>query len=156
MAGERRGLLVSKGWVQAVVLVVLIGFFILGLLAYRTYMAHPPVPRTVVDSQGRVLYTGKDVQKGQQVFLHNGLMEYGSAFGHGAYLGPDYTADYLRRASDLVKRSYGGAASDSAGRKTIEDFRVNRYDEKTKALALTPAQADGIPPARAALQPVLL
>ncbi len=142
MAGERRGLLVSKGWVQAVVLVVLIGFFILGLLAYRTYMAHPPVPRTVVDSQGRVLYTGRDIQKGQQVFLHNGLMEYGSAFGHGAYLGPDYTADYLRRASDLVKRSYGGAASDSAGRKTIEDFRVNRYDEKTKALALTPAQAD--------------
>ena len=42
------------------------------------------------------------------MFLHNGLMEYGSAFGHGAYLGPDYTADYLRRASDIVKRAYGG------------------------------------------------
>ena len=56
----------------------------------------------VVDPQGRVLYTGSDISKGQQVFLHNGLMEYGSAFGHGAYLGPDYTADYLRRASDLV------------------------------------------------------
>ncbi len=141
MAGERRGLLVSKGWVQAVVLVVLIGFFILGLLAYRTYMAHPPVPQTVVDSQGRVLYTGKDIQRGQQVFLHNGLMEYGSVFGHGAYLGPDYTADYLRRASDLVKRSYGGGASDSAGRRTIEDFRVNRYDKRTETLTLTPAQA---------------
>ena len=36
------------------------------------------------------------------MFLHNGLMEYGSAFGHGAYLGPDFTADYLRRSSDLV------------------------------------------------------
>ena len=69
----------------------------------------------VVDPQGRVLYTGNDISKGQQVFLHNGLMEYGSAFGHGAYLGPDYTADYLRRASDLVKRAYGGTASDSAG-----------------------------------------
>src|SRR5215208_5209439 len=69
--------------------------------------------------------------EGQQVFLHNGLMEYGSAFGHGAYLGPDYTADYLRRSADLVKRSYGGAASDSAGRKTIEDFRTNRYDDQT-------------------------
>ncbi len=31
-------------------------------------------------------------------------MEYGSVFGHGAYLGPDYTADYLRRSSDLVRR----------------------------------------------------
>ena len=34
---ERRELLVSKGWVQAVGLVMLFGFFILGLLAYRTY-----------------------------------------------------------------------------------------------------------------------
>ena len=105
MAGERRGLLVSRVWVQATLLVVVCGFFILGLLAYRTYMAHPPVPKRVVDSQGQVLYTGRDIQKGQQVFLHNGLMEYGSAFGHGAYLGPDFTADYLRRSSDLVRRS---------------------------------------------------
>ena len=81
---QRRQLLVSKGWIQAVVLVVLCGFFILGLLAYRTYMAHPPVPKRVADQQGRLLYTGQDIQKGQQVFLHNGLMEYGSAFGHGA------------------------------------------------------------------------
>jgi hypothetical protein len=107
VAGERRGLLVSRVWVQATLLVVVCGFFILGLLAYRTYMAHPPVPKLVVDSRGHVLYTGRDIQKGQQVFLHNGLMEYGSAFGHGAYLGPDFTADYLRRSADLVRRSYG-------------------------------------------------
>jgi hypothetical protein len=86
VAGERRGLLVSRVWVQATLLVVLCGFFMLGLLAYRTYMAQP---QRVVDSQDRLLYSGRDIQKGQQVFLHNGLMEYGSAFGHGAYLGPD-------------------------------------------------------------------
>jgi nitric oxide reductase subunit B len=138
---QRRQLLVSKAWIQAVLLVVLCGFFILGLLAYRTYMAHPPVPDRVVAPQGRVLYTGSDISKGQQVFLHNGLMEYGSAFGHGAYLGPDFTADYLRRASDLVMRSYGGPASDSAARRTIEDFRTNRYDKRTGTLAVSVAQA---------------
>jgi nitric oxide reductase subunit B len=142
VAGERRGLLVSRVWVQATLLVVVCGFFILGLLAYRTYMAHPPVPKLVVDSRGHVLYTGRDIQKGQQVFLHNGLMEYGSAFGHGAYLGPDFTADYLRRSADLVRSSYGGAASDSAGGRTIADLRANRYDEQTKTLALTQAQAE--------------
>jgi nitric oxide reductase subunit B len=142
VAAERRGLLVSRVWVQATLLVVVCGFFILGLLAYRTYMAHPPVPKLVVDSRGHVLYTGRDIQKGQQVFLHNGLMEYGSAFGHGAYLGPDFTADYLRRSADLVRRSYGGAASDSAGGRTIADLRANRYDEQTKTLALTQAQAE--------------
>ena len=68
---------------------------------------------------GQVLYTGADIHKGQQVFLHNGLMEYGSVFGHGAYLGPDFTADYLRRASDFVIGRYGGAGSDSAARRTI-------------------------------------
>jgi nitric oxide reductase subunit B len=68
-----------------VVLVVLFGFFVLGLLAYRTYMAHPPVPGRVVESNGNVLFTGSDISKGQRVFLHNGLMEYGSVFGHGAY-----------------------------------------------------------------------
>ena len=119
---------------------MVVGFFILGLLAYRTYMAHPPVPQRVVDAQGRVLYTGKDISKGQQVFPHNGLMEYGSAFGHGAYLGPDFTADYLRRASDLVARTYGGAASDSAARRTIADFRTNHYDKKTGTLTVSAAQ----------------
>src|SRR6478672_2864200 len=138
---QRRQLLVSKGWIQAVVLVMLVGFFILGLLAYRTYMAHPPVPQRVVDAQGRVLYSGKDISKGQQVFLHNGLMEYGSAFGHGAYLGPDFTADYLRRASNLVQQSFGGPTSDAAVRKTIEDFRTNRYDPKSHTLTFSKAQA---------------
>jgi nitric oxide reductase subunit B len=121
VAGERRALLVSKGWVQAAVLVVLFGFFVLGLLAYRTYQAKPPIPERVVDPGGEVLYTERDVERGQEVFLNNGLMEYGSVFGHGAYLGPDYTADYLRRAADHVTRSYGGEASDRAARRTIED-----------------------------------
>ena len=72
----RREFLISKGWLQAVALVVLFGFFVLGLLAYRTYQAQPPIPERVVDGQGNVLFTGKDVSQGQQVFLNNGLMEY--------------------------------------------------------------------------------
>ena len=107
----RREFLISRVWIQAVLLVVLCGFFVLGLLAYRTYMAHPPVPARVVDAERRRRSSPAATSAhGQQVFLHNGLMEYGSAFGHGAYLGPDYTADYLRRASNLVRPSFGGPA----------------------------------------------
>jgi hypothetical protein len=68
-------------------------------------------------------------------------MEYGSAFGHGAYLGPDYTADYLRRSSNLVRQSYGGPPSDAAARKTIEDMRTNRYEAKTGTLTFSAAEA---------------
>ena len=47
------------------------------------------IPSTVLGSSRQVLFTGKDVIAGQEVFLKNGLMEYGSIFGHGAYLGTE-------------------------------------------------------------------
>ena len=95
--------MVGKGWVQAVALVVIFGFFVMGILAYRTYTASMPQPEKVVTANGEVLFTGADITAGQELFLARGLMEYGSVVGHGAYLGPDYTADYLRRATDFVE-----------------------------------------------------
>jgi Nitric oxide reductase subunit B, cytochrome c-like domain len=68
----------------------------------------------VVDPAGEAIFTREDVMDGQEVFLRNGLMEYGSIFGHGAYLGPDYTADYLHNAALHVRDRYGGADSDRA------------------------------------------
>ena len=142
-AGDRRrnggfratGAARLEGLGPGVALVVLFGFFGLGFLAFRTYEAKPPIPERVVDPGGRGrLHRRATSRAGQKVFLGNGLMEYGSVFGHGAYLGPDYTADYLRRASNFVRRAYGGARSDSAAQRTIEDFRTNRYDEGTGTL----------------------
>jgi nitric oxide reductase subunit B len=104
-------------------------------------MEQPPVPGRVVGPSGALLFSGSDISEGQQVFLHNGLMEYGSVFGHGAYLGPDYTADYLRRSSDLVRASFGGADSDRAVQRTIEEMRANRYDEGADTLTFTARQA---------------
>ena len=72
-ATGRRAFLISKGWIQAAILVVVTGFFVLGLLAYRTYMEQPPVPGKVVDPAGRVVFTGSDVHAGQEVFLQNGF-----------------------------------------------------------------------------------
>ena len=105
---SKRPLLISKSWPQAVILVFLFGFFIMGLLCYRSYTAGPPIPGNVISPTGEVLFTAGDIQEGQKIFLRNGLMEYGSIFGHGAYLGPDYTADYLRRSANIVEESYRG------------------------------------------------
>src|SRR5215212_6495198 len=68
-------------------------------------------------------------------------MEYGSIFGHGAYLGPNYTADYLRRSALSVRDSYGGEGSDRAAARTVDDFKQNRYDPETGTLELTASQA---------------
>ena len=138
----RRALLVSSGWMQAVVIVVLCGFLILGILAYRTYTDEPPIPSQVVDPSGQVLFTGADVIAGQEVFLRNGLMEYGSIFGHGAYLGPDFTADYLHRAALIAIDHYGGSSSEAAKQQTITDFKTNRYDSITGVLKYSAAQAE--------------
>ena len=137
----KRELLVSRTWIQVAGLVVLAGFFVLVLLAYRTYQSDPPIAERAVDPSGRVVYTSDDVSDGQKVFLHHGLMEYGSIFGHGAYLGPDFTADYLHRSSASVRDQLGGQQSDSARQATIDQFQTNRYDEDTKTLALSAEQA---------------
>ncbi len=103
-ATGRRPLLVSKWWVQTALLVFLSGFFVLGLLAYRTYTSDPPIPDKAVLGTTATIFTADDVRDGQNLFLRNGLMEYGSIFGHGAYLGPDFTADYLHRAAVVGPR----------------------------------------------------
>jgi len=91
MVWKRRpnaGFSLARGWIQAVILVFLFGFFVLGFLAYRTYTGEPPIPGKVVDPDGRLLFTRANIMAGQGTFLRNGLMDYGSIFGHGAYLGP--------------------------------------------------------------------
>src|SRR6478672_1783235 len=94
---EKRPLMISRGWIQAAAIVLIIGFFIMGILTYYTYSDEPPIPEVVKSANATILFTRADVMAGQGVFLRNGLMEYGSIFGHGAYLGPDFTAEYLHR-----------------------------------------------------------
>lgn len=137
-----KDLLISKGWIQAVALVMLFGFFVMGMLAYYTYTDEPPIPKRVIDPSGNVLFTGGDVTAGQEIFLKNGLMEYGSIFGHGAWLGPDYTTDYLHRAAEMANTYYGGTNPDSARDQTIADFKTNHYDPATGDLTYSAAQID--------------
>ena len=103
MDGERRGLLVSRGWVRRRSSLSCSASSCSG--CWPTDLpGQAPIPERAVDPSGEVVYTERDVERGQEVFLNNGLMEYGSVYGHGAYLGPDYTADYLRRSAEYVRR----------------------------------------------------
>src|SRR6516164_11449851 len=137
---EKRSLMISRGWIQAAGIVLIIGFFIMGVLTYYTYNDEPPIPETVKRIDGSILFTRADIIAGQQIFLGNGLMEYGSIFGHGAYLGPDFTAEYLHRAALSSIGFYGGTNSDTARARTIQDFKTNQYDPATGTLVYTPAQ----------------
>ena len=100
-------MLLSRRWIQVAVLVFVAGFFGLGVAGYLNYTQEAPMPATVVGPDDAPLFARADIIAGQKVFLANGLMEYGSVFGHGAYLGPDFTADYLHRAIPIMSGSLG-------------------------------------------------
>ncbi|HTM84566.1 MAG TPA: nitric-oxide reductase large subunit, partial [Mycobacterium sp.] len=132
--------MISKGWIQAVALVMIFGFFVMGILAYRTYTASMPLPEKVVSESGQTLFTEADITRGQQIFQARGLMEYGSVLGHGAYLGPDYTADYLRMSTDNVAEQFREAGANDPRDRVVSEFRTNRYDPDTKTLVFTDMQ----------------
>lgn len=128
---DRRTMLVGKGWVQGVVMVMLFSFTIMGILVYRTYTASMPVPERVTSPTGQVLFTKADITKGQELFQARGLMEYGSIMGHGAYLGPDFTADYLRRATDITAGLQKESGIQDPTEQNVKDWRTNRYKDGT-------------------------
>ncbi len=63
----RQGL-VGKGWLQGVAPVMIFGFFVMGILANRTYAASMPLPDKVVTQSGDLLFTGEQITHGQELF----------------------------------------------------------------------------------------
>ena len=136
----RRARLIGKGWIQGVALVMLFGFTVMGLLAYRTYTNSMPQPERVVTESGETLFTSQDITEGQKLFQARGLMEYGSILGHGGYLGPDFTAEYLRLEATSVKEQLASQGVEDPATVTKEMLRTNRYDPSTGTLVWTDEQ----------------
>jgi nitric oxide reductase subunit B len=133
--------LIGKGWVQGVALVMIFGFLVMGILAYRTYTASMPIPDKVVSESGRLLFTKQDITRGQELYQARGLMEYGSVLGHGAYLGPDYTAEYLRMSTNDVAHQWRAQGVPDPRDRVAREFRTNRYNPGTNTLVFTDRQA---------------
>ncbi len=144
----------SPWWKTIAIVTMVLGFGILILITVKAYQNAPPVPARVVDPAGAVLFTGEDIAAGQQVFLKHGLMDNGTIWGHGAYLGPDFSAQYLHSwalgVADHGARAQFGRGYDvltPAEQSMIEgtvafELKQNRYDPATGTLVLTQAGAD--------------
>src|SRR5215468_3602464 len=133
----RRPMVISPRSLQGMLLTFVVGFAIMGYLALRVYQDHAPIPGRVVSEQGKVLFTREDVLSGQEAFLTYGLMQYGSIYGHGAYLGPDFTADYLHRQALKMQELYGGPAAEERVR---QELQANRLDPAADTLRWTDGQ----------------
>lgn len=139
----------SPWWLRTMLIVMVVGFATLIAITSLAYRNAPPIPVHVVDAEGATLFSGEDVRDGQTIFLKYGLMANGSIWGHGAYLGPDYSADALHRigedtAAAIAQQQYQQplatltpAQQAAVHAQTAVDLKTNRYDDASKTLHLT-------------------
>lgn len=143
----------KKVW-TAFWLVVVLSFSVLGYYGYQIYVEAPPIPDRVVTSAGEVVFTGDDIRKGQQVWQSIGGHELGSVWGHGAYVAPDWSADWLHRelvamldlmAFDAHGRGYKSLTPPerAALRESLRlDVRTNGYDPESGDLTISAVRAE--------------
>jgi len=142
----------KKLW-YALATVILVSFGVLGFFGVEIFRTMPPFPEKVVTTDGEVLFEGQDIKDGQNVWQSIGGQTVGSIWGHGAYIAPDWNADYLHRESEVMLRKL--AERDGLDYKTLseadkakyqvllrEELRKNTYDPATGIITYSPLRAE--------------
>src|SRR6185436_19407921 len=139
-------------WTTLGVIFVL-SFAVLGWLGREIYLAAPPYPE-VKTATGATLYTAAELKEGQRAWLTAGGQQLGTVWGHGSYVAPDWSADWLHREAVALRDGLAGSASpvsydslsesDQAGIGTLlkREMRTNGYDPRTGIIAIDPLRAD--------------
>jgi nitric oxide reductase subunit B len=134
-------------------LVVIVSFAILGWIGTRIYQEMPPIPDRVVTSDGMEVVASGEIGKGQNVWQSLGGMQVGSIWGHGSYVAPDWTADWLHREAVFVLNEWANAehrqpydklsAENQAGLqgRLQEMYRRNNFDAAANILRIEPVRA---------------
>jgi nitric oxide reductase subunit B len=142
----------KKLWITFAVVLVC-SFAVLGWIGTRIYQEMPPLPAAVVTTEGAVVIPAGDIQRGQNVWQALGGMEVGSIWGHGSYVAPDWTADWLHREASFVLDEWAArefaapykqlSAEKQAGlRGRLEQiYRHNNYDAATQSIRIEPVRA---------------
>jgi len=137
----------KKLWI-AFALVVGISFAVLLYYGNQIYQQAPPVPEQVINEEGELLFTGQDIKDGQNIWQSIGGQEVGSIWGHGAYVAPDWTADYLHREAQYLLNRWSQEDLGKAFNQLTEVeqatmerrlqvfLRKNTYDETTSTLVI--------------------
>jgi nitric oxide reductase subunit B len=142
----------KKLWVLFAAVIV-VGFAVLGWAGWRIYQEKPPIPEAVVTSDGTVVVGRDEVAEGQNVWQAMGGMELGSVWGHGSYVAPDWTADWLHRecifilnswSNEKFGKQYESLDAESQAqlqRRLQEMMRKNTYDALTGKITIEPVRA---------------
>lgn len=98
----------KKLWI-GFALVMSISFAILGYYGYEIYQESPPIPDKIIADDTTVIFTGQQIKDGQNIWQSMGGQEVGTVWGHGAYVAPDWTADWLHKEAEFILNKYAQA-----------------------------------------------
>src|SRR5215831_3388 len=95
----------KKLWLIGAI-VVIASFSVLAWIGGRIYQEMPPIPDRVITADGHDIVGVGEIAKGQNVWQSLGGMQVGSIWGHGSYVAPDWTADWLHRELTYVLNAW--------------------------------------------------
>ena len=136
--------------------VMLISFAVLLFFGRQIYREKPPIPKEVVTTTGTVLFTGQDIKDGQNIWQSIGGQEVGTIWGHGSYVAPDWSADWLHREAEFILNYWADTTyhkpfrdipdEDQAMLKVRlqKELRTNTYDASTDKTVVSPLRAAAI------------
>jgi nitric oxide reductase subunit B len=121
-------------WKHGLLLTLLFGFTVMIVGGVLIYRSRAPIPDRVAGPDGGTLFTAADIQQGQDLFRKRGLMDYGTVLGHGAYLGPDYTAEALHWMAETMRHqkapdydTLGVGPKAAVDAEVAQELKQNRY-----------------------------
>lgn len=145
----------KKLWI-AFALVMSISFAVLGYYGYEIYQKAPPIPLKIVSTDNKTIFTAQEIKDGQNIWQSMGGQETGSIWGHGAYVAPDWTADWLHReaifilnrlSQDEFQKNFTDLSDEQQAMMKIRlqnDVRKNTFNEENKTITISQNRIDAI------------
>lgn len=145
----------TKLW-AALITVIVSSLVVLGYYGWQIYQTAPPIPARVLTSDGTVIFTGQQIRDGQNVWQSFGGQEVGSVWGHGAYVAPDWSADWLHRElvwilNTWAKRDFDKNYAEldkptqaSLRERLKQEIRTNTYNPSNGDLTISKIRAAAI------------
>lgn len=134
--------------------VMVVSFAVLGWIGIRINAEAPPLADKVVTTDGTIVVDAGEIAAGQNVWQAMGGMEVGSIWGHGSYVAPDWSADWLHREAVFILDHWSRTEFEGYFQDLNEErqaqlvgrlsklMRTNSYDPKTKTITIDPIRAE--------------
>lgn len=146
----------KKIWIGFISVVVL-SFIALIWVGTEVYQTQPPIPdKVIIKETNETVLTKADIQIGQNVWESIGGMEVGSIWGHGSYVAPDWSADWIHREAVFMLEAWAKADFSSTydaldvekkaalRARLIKDVKTNTYKDSDKSITISQARYQAI------------